>query len=309
MHTLLATTSSFGQEDDQPVETLRRAGFRLIVNPHGRKLTEAELAELLTLHRPVGLLAGTEPVTRAVLEKAQDHLRAVARVGVGWDNVDRAAAAELGMAVSRTEGVLDTAVAELALGFMLSALRHIARQDRDVRAGVWKKRMGGLLSGKTVGILGYGAIGSRVGGLAAAFGAKLAFCDPAVDACSDGLATSCCLDDLLRNSDILTLHASGSACLIGARELSLCKPGVIVVNTARGGLVDENALLEGLQSGRVGAACLDVFASEPYSGPLTGQENAILTPHAGSYAREARLLMERTAVDNLLADLTHKRNA
>lgn len=181
MPIILSTTSSFGQEAPHLRQTLAQAGFTLVDNPHGRKLTEAELLALVLTHRPAGLLAGTEPVTRKVLEACRDDLRVVSRVGVGWDNVDHQAAKELGIAVLRTEGVLDQAVAELTLGMILSALRHIAAHDRDIRAGVWKKRMGRLLAGKTVGIVGYGAIGSRVGGLAAAFGAKLAFCDPGVD--------------------------------------------------------------------------------------------------------------------------------
>lgn len=296
--TVLSTVSSFGQSDPGPSRALEDAGYALVANPFGRKLTEAELVALLAEHHPVGLLAGTEPITRSALESARDHLRVVSRVGVGWDNVDHAAAAALGMAVFRTEGVLDAAVAELTLGFILAALRHIPAHDQDVRAGVWKKRMGALLEGKTVGLVGLGAIGMRVAGLVQAFGAKVLYCDLAErDACD---CTSCDLGGLLSQADIVSLHASGSGCILGAAELALLRPGAIVVNTARGGLVDEEALRKALLSGRVGAACLDVFEQEPYRGPLAALPGVILTPHIGSYAREARNRMEGAAVENLL---------
>lgn len=305
--TVLSTVSSFGQGDAAPRAALESAGYRLVDNPHGRKLTEDELIALVAEHAPVGLLAGTEPVTRRALEAAGDALRVVSRVGVGWDNVDHAAAAARGIAVCRTEGVLDESVAELTLGFILAALRHIPAHDRDIRDGVFKKRMGGLLAGKTVGLVGFGAIGLRVAGLVQAFGAKVLYCDLCQrDGCG---CQDCDLPTLLPQSDIVSLHASGSACILGEAELALLKPGAIVVNTARGGLIDETALEAALRSGRVGAACLDVFAQEPYKGPLAQLPNVILTPHIGSYAREARNRMEAAAVENLLQALAQAERA
>lgn len=301
MPTILATTSSFGSACPAAVELLRAAGFDLAVNPHGRKLTSAELLELLARHRPVGLLAGTEPVTAEAIEAARGFLRVISRVGVGWDNVDHEAARAAGIPVRRTEGVLDDAVAELALGFMLDALRHISRHDRDLRQGVWKKRLGGLLRGRVVGVVGFGAIGRRVAELVRAFGAQVIFSD--VRPVDSPLGQQRDLSDLLREADIVTLHASGSGCLIGVEELVLVKPGVIFVNTARGGMIDEAALAAALAEGRVGCACLDVFEQEPYAGPLLAAPNTVLTAHIGSYAAEARERMERLAVENLLAEL------
>ncbi len=299
MQTILATTSSFGNAWTGAEEHLRGRGYSLAVNPHGRKLTEAELDELLQKHEPVGLLAGTEPVTGAVLRRASGHLKAVSRVGVGWDNVDHAVAAELGIPVLRTVGVLDQAVAELALGFMLDALRHVSRQDRELRGGTWTKRMGGLLAAKTVGIVGYGAIGRRVGELCRAFGAEVVYTD--VQEAKDSPDRACSLEELLDRGHVVTLHASGSQCLLGAAELDRCRPGAILVNTARGGMVDEAALAERLADGRIGCACLDVYEDEPYHGPLTGLDNTVLTPHVASFAAETRLEMERKAVENLLS--------
>jgi len=287
--TILTTTSSFGT--GAPT-----ANLRFVVNPWGRKLKEAELASLLEEYRPTGLLAGTEPITRAVLAAAKDYLRVISRVGAGWDNVDHEAAADFGMRVFRTSGVLTQAVAELTLGLMLTL------QDRQLRQGTWQKRMGGLLQGKTVGIIGFGAIGQRVGELAQAFGATPVFFDP--HPVNVPWAKSLSLKELLEQADLITLHASGRQKILGAEELAwIGKRGVILINTARGDMVDEEALSASLHAGQIGCACLDVFGEEPYRGSLCSMDNLILTPHIGSYAREARQLMEETAINNLMEGL------
>jgi D-3-phosphoglycerate dehydrogenase len=206
------------------------------------------------------------------------------------------------MLVYRTKGVLSQAVAELTIGLILSALRYISSNDRLIRQGKWHKTLGGLLSGKIVGIIGFGQIGQRVGELVTAFGAKVIYNDLQPIKVSWAQAVS--LSKLLSQAEIITIHASGKEQIIGLEELGkICKRGVILVNTARGNLIDEEALQDCLQEGRVGFACLDVFESEPYCGPLCSFENVILTPHIGSYAKEARVLMERTAVENLLKGL------
>jgi D-3-phosphoglycerate dehydrogenase len=281
---------------------MENEGLKIILNPWGRKLKEEELSRLLKDHGPIGLLAGTEPITREVLETAKDHLRIISRVGVGWDNVDREAARQMGIRVYRTSGVLTQAVAELTIGLILSALRSISSNDRLIRQGKWQKTMGGLLSGKIVGVIGFGHIGQRVGELVNAFGAKVLYYDPqSIDA---PWAQAVTLPELLSQAEIITIHASGREKILGSDELkNICKRGVLLVNTARGGLIDEAALQDCLKNGKVSFACLDVFEDEPYCGPLCSLENVILTPHVGSYAREARILMERTAVENLLNGL------
>ena len=302
MNTILATTSSFAKASPQVLKDLQEKGLNVVVNPYGRKLTEKELKELLDQYRPIGLLAGTEPITRTVLVKAKGYLKVISRVGVGWDNVDREASQELGIRVYRTEGVLNQAVAELTLGMILSALRAIPLQDRQIRDGVWQKRMGRLLQGKVVGIIGFGSIGQCVGKLISAFDAKVLYYDPV--STNVAWAKSVSIHNLLAQSDIITIHADAQNQILGEKELlSLCKPGMIVVNTSRGGLVDEEVLYQSLVSGQVAFACLDVFDQEPYSGPLTQLENVILTPHIGSYAMEARIRMEEMAVENLLMGL------
>jgi D-3-phosphoglycerate dehydrogenase len=302
MVTVLTTTTSFAKEFTDIVESIKTSGLRLVVNPLNRKLSEGELAKLLGDYKPVGLLAGTEPITRAVLDKAKSHLKIISRVGVGWDNVDREAASQMGIRVYRTSGVLTEAVAELTIGLILSALRYISSNDRLIRQGKWQKAMGGLLGGKTVGIIGFGNIGQRVGELVTAFGARVVYYDPQRIRVPWAQAVS--LSDLLTKADIITIHASGDEKILGPEELKkTCKEGVILVNTARGGLIDELALQNCLKEGRISFACLDVFEDEPYCGPLCSLENVILSPHIGSYAREARVLMERKAVENLLKGL------
>ena len=201
--TILTTTSSFAKGAPERLERLAEQGLEVVLNPWGRKLNEAELLELLKKYRPVGLLAGTEAITGAVLVQAKDFLRVISRVGVGWDNVDRQAAAQLGIMVYRTPGVLTTAVAELTLGLILSALRSIALHDRRIRQGVWEKPMGSLLSGKLVGIIGFGAIGQGVGQVVKALGAEVIYYDPQVLKVEWAQAVS--LPELLAQANIITL--------------------------------------------------------------------------------------------------------
>ncbi|MBW1676568.1 MAG: phosphoglycerate dehydrogenase [Deltaproteobacteria bacterium] len=282
---------------------MKKNKLDVVFNPLGRKLNEDELWELLDEYKPLGMLAGTEPITSAVLQKAKAYLRAISRVGVGWDNVDKDAADMLGIQVYRTRGVLTQTVAELTIGLILSALRLIYFHDRLIRQGQWEKRTGSLLQGKTVGIVGFGDIGQRVGELISAFDGRVIYYDPEPISVSWAKAVS--MSDLFARADIISIHASGNKTIFGPEEFKACKQGAILVNTARGELVDENALHDALVKGRVSFACLDVFEKEPYCGPLCSLDNVILTPHIGSYAREARHLMECTAVKNLIKGL-HK---
>lgn len=304
MKNILATTSSFGTASPEAANRIRNQRYNLVTNPHGRKLTEKELMELLAEHEPVGLLAGTEPVTGQAISASAATLKVISRIGVGWDNVDHDTAKKLGIPVFRTEGVLNQAVAELTLGYMLDALRHVTLQNTELKGGIWKKRMGRLLADKTVGIIGFGAIGNRVGELCNAFGAHVVCAD--VCTLDSACAQQFPLKEMLGMADIVSIHASGCDCVLDAETLDCCKPGAIICNTARGGQIDETALADRLKDGRIGYACLDVFADEPYTGPLAGLDNTILTPHIGSYATEARVDMELMAVDNLLRCLGDK---
>lgn len=300
MPNIFVSTTSFAKHDPLPLKLLKDAGMDVQLNPYGRKLTTDEC---LHLYKEIdGLIAGTEALTADVLKSAQ-NLKVISRCGVGTDNIDWEAARQQGIQVFNTPDSPTLAVAELTVGLILALLRHIPSSDRDVRAGKWQKRMGNLLQGKKVGIIGLGRIGQQVAELIVALGAQVAYCDPAVKKAG---YTSLSLDELLSRSDIVSLHLTGEASdkpLLGSKELRQMRKGSWLINCARGGMVDENALYQVLQEGQLAGAALDVFAEEPYNGPLAKLGNVILTPHIGSYAIEARVEMETQAAKNLIEGL------
>jgi D-3-phosphoglycerate dehydrogenase len=299
------STSSFGRADQRPLERLAEAGFTVRLNPHGRRLSREETTTLL--QGAAGLIAGTEPLDREILVGATG-LRAISRCGAGLDNVDLAAAADLGIAVRSVAAAHAQAVAELALAGILAVLRHVAKGDRAIRAGAWERPMGGLLTGKTVGIVGFGHIGRALVPLLEPFSVSTLATDPSQDAlfaAAHGVQYRD-LPELLAASDIVTLHLPyGEAVhhLLDRDRLATMKRGAVLINTARGGLVDEAALAEALAEGRLAGAFLDVFEREPYTGPLATCETAVLTPHFGAYTHETRTAMEAEAVENLLEAL------
>jgi len=304
MNKILSTTSTFADESPELIETLKQQNLVCVSNVLKRKLNSEELIALIKEHQPVGILAGTELIGRTELEQARGYLRVISRVGVGWENIDRDSAAAMNILVFRTPGVLTEAVAELTIGLMLSALRFIAAQDRFIRNGQWQKQMGSLLQGKVVGVIGFGDIGKRVGELVSAFGASVIFYDAQTIKVSRGEFEQVNIGKLLSRSDIISIHASGNQPIIGPNEFRhIKKKGVVLINTARGGLIDEDALYEKLLDGSIGYACLDVFTKEPYTGKLLALKNVLLTPHIGSYARESRKAMETMAVVNLINGL------
>ena len=291
------TTSSFATFSRAPIEMLEKVGYEAVLNPLGRKLSAEEA--VTQLRGCVGVVAGTEPLTDKVLSACPD-LRAVSRCGTGLDNVDLKTAARLGIPVRNTPDGPTQAVAELTLALALDLLREVSRMDRDLRVGVWKKRMGFAMQGKRLGIVGMGRIGQAVARTFAAMGTSVAYCDP--------VEATCCfprldLIKLLSQSDIVCLHCSrpaGGCMLLGQDELLAMPKGSWLINCSRGGLVDEKVLHDMLLSGHLAGAALDVFDQEPYQGPLLALDNVVLTPHIGSYAREGRIQMEIDAVQNLL---------
>ena len=294
------STSSFAEHDTLPLKLLNDAGIDVQVNPYRRQLTPDEC---LRLYKDIdGLIAGTEALTAEVLASAR-NLRVISRCGVGMDNIDLEAAKQRGIQVFNTPDSPTVAVAELTVGLMLAILRHVPRADRDIRAGKWQKSMGNLLQGKKVGIIGFGRIGQKVAEMVLGLGAQVIYCDPAVNRAD---YTPMSLDELLSQSDIVSLHLSGGgkdAPLLGYRQLRSMKQGSWLINCARGGVVDEEALHRVLQEGWLSGAAVDVFKQEPYAGPLADLDNVILTPHIGSYAVESRVDMEVQAVKNVIKGL------
>jgi D-3-phosphoglycerate dehydrogenase len=295
------TTSSFAQADATPLTRLHSSGLEVISNPFGRRLSRDEAFEFVS--DLDGLIAGLEPLDRGVLGNAPS-LKALARVGIGMDNVDQEAAAEFGIALSNTPEPPSIAVAELTMTAMLCMLRDFRSATTSMQAGKWEKRIQSSLDGATVLIVGLGRIGRRVASLAEAFGAECIGIDPNLR--PDQVPTCVQMVPLevgLERADVITIHASGSEPIIGARELSRVREGVILLNASRGALVDESALAMGLESGRVGWAWFDAFWEEPYEGSLLGHPRFLATPHIATYTARCRSAMEMEAVDNLLRDL------
>ncbi|MBW1804024.1 MAG: hydroxyacid dehydrogenase, partial [Deltaproteobacteria bacterium] len=267
-----------------------------------RKLTRDELFTLLT-ERVKGIIAGLEPLDRQVLEKTD--LKVISRVGSGLSNVDIDAARALGVKVYYTPDGPTDAVAEMTLGAMLNLMRMISFMDRELHEGHWNKRVGAQLSGKTVAVVGYGRIGKRLAELLTPFKVEIFLVDPALE--KDYVPYPLVeLDEVLPRADIITIHCSTTDCLIGRSELGRMKEGVFLLNASRGGVVDEDALIESLETGRVSGAWLDVFENEPYDGPLKDFPRVVLTPHVGSYTLECRRKMEKEAVENLILGFEEK---
>ena len=305
MKKVFISTSSFAKHDALPLRLLKDAGLDIQLNPYGRKLTRDEC---LGLYQDIdGLVAGTEALTAEILRSAS-NLRVISRCGAGADSIDMGVAKELGIKVFTTPDAPTQAVAELTIGLMLDLLRGISMEDRLIRTDVWQKHMGNLFSGKTLGILGLGRIGKRVVELTQPFNLKYIARDISPDRqfADKHSIEFIGLDELLSKADIVTIHlpyAPELKGIIGEREFSLMKRDSFLLNTARGGLVDETALYKALREKRIAGAALDVFEQEPYSGSLTELDNIILTSHIGSYAKEARVEMEVQAVKNLLQGL------
>lgn len=303
---VLVTPRSFGKTDPTLFDRLAAAGLEVVRNETGGILSEADMKSLLAPCE--GLILGVDPVNAAVLAAAP-RLRAIAKYGVGLDNIDLDCCRERGIAVSRTVGANSNAVADYAFTLMLMCARKAALIDRRCRQADWGKITSIDIYGKTLGIIGLGAVGRCVAKRAAGFSMKIMANDVVRD---DALATELGLeyadiDQICREADVITLHTtltSESRNLIDARRLGLMKKTAILINTARGGLVDEAALLKALQDGSIYAAGLDVFETEPpVEQAWYSLDNVVLGSHCSSSTKGATDTMGGMAVDNLLRDL------
>ena len=250
---------------------------------------------------------------------ASRKLRVISNVAVGYDNIDVAAATARSIMVCNTPGVLTETTADLAWALIMAAGRRISEADRYLRAGRWKSwspqlLLGQDIHGATLGIIGFGRIGQAVGRRAKGFGMKLVYTDTErqVEVERETGAEFVALPELLRRSDFVSIHTSLTAetrHLIGARELTMMKPTAVLINSARGPIVDEAALAEALREKRIFAAGLDVYESEPLpqDSPLLGLENVVLLPHIGSGSVATRTRMARMAVENMIAGLKGER--
>jgi len=299
---IAVTTTTFGEFDPLWEKKLEEYGIHAVVNQSGHKLSSDEIHGFVK--GCSGIIAGTEQYTSKVLRDLKG-LKVISRCGTGLDNIDLETAARQGVDIYNTPNAPVPAVAELTVGLILDMLRNICGSDKTLRAGLWNKQMGWLLSGKKVGIVGFGRIGRRVGALCGAFGCEVGYYDR-VSFKDRSAFKSSTLDELLAWADIVTLHCPASkdrTPILGRKELFSMKKGSWLVNTARAELLDEIALVEALRDGHLAGAAVDVFPHEPYSGLLLKSDKVVLTPHIGSYAREARAEMEKEAIENLIKGL------
>ena len=304
---ILVTATSYGQHDAGLKSELEAAVGRVTYNETGRPLSSSQLAALLP--GVDGYIAGLDSIDAAALAAA-DGLRVVARYGVGVDNVDLAAAVARGIVVTNTPGANARSVAELTVALLLLLARPVLRAAAETRAGGWPRLPGLSLAGKTVGLVGFGAIGRQTARLLAGFDCRLLAYDPLLnEATAAALGVRAAgLDELLATSDFVSLHAPVTPAtrgMVDAAFLARMKPGAALVNTARGELVDEAALLDALANGRLRGAALDAFAAEPPGGdnPLLALPNVIATPHMGAHTDGATTVMGRMALADCLAVL------
>jgi glyoxylate reductase len=292
------------------VERLRAAGLAIDLWPQN------DPPPLAALHGAAAVADGlltmlTDRIDADLLE-AGPNLRIVSNMAVGYDNVDVTAASARGVVVTNTPGVLTDTTADLAFALMLAVARRVVEGDRVVREGGWGPWHPSFLLGRdihraTLGVVGMGQIGRAVARRARGFGMKVVYASRRRVEDEKALGVEWrSLDDLLRESDFISLHVSLNAetrNLIGARELALMKATAFLINTARGGIVDQSALVDALRSGRIAGAGLDVAVVEPVpvDDPLLELENVVITPHVGSATVETRTKMADLAVDNLIA--------
>ena len=299
---VVVTPRSYGLHDDTLRRELEAAVGEVRYRPG--PLASDALAELVG--DADGLLAGLDEITEEVFAHAP-RLRVVARYGVGVDRVDLDAAARHHVTVTTTPGANANAVAELTIALVLALARPVAAGRDRARAGEWPALPGLELRGRTIGLLGLGRIGSLVAEKARALGMRVLATDPFV--AENGLAELVDLDSLAAESDVLSLHCpltDETRGIVGPTLLARVKPGAALVNTARGELVDEAALVEALDEGPLRAAALDVLAEEPPPAghPLLGRDDVLVTPHMGPHTAEATTAMGRIALDELLAVLS-----
>ncbi|MCL2191826.1 MAG: phosphoglycerate dehydrogenase [Treponema sp.] len=307
---ILVTPTSFGPDSDTPaMAKLRSFADTLVFNPTSKPLGDDELIPLL--NGCDGCIAGVDYFTAKVMENA-GGLKVVSRYGTGVDRVDLAAAKANGITVCNTPGANSQAVADLTFALLLSLVRNIPVLDRKTRKGEWPRSGGIELYGKTLGILGLGAIGKAVARRAGGFSMRVLACDPYTDgeyAVANGIAMVG-FDTLIQESDFLSLHlpfTEQTRHIISAGALGAMKRGAFIVNTARGGLIDEAAAYKLLKEGHIGGLGMDVYETEPpVKSPFFELENVVVTPHTAAHTIEATQAMADMSVQNLIDVLSGK---
>ncbi len=317
---------NYGRTSPRPLEILQEADVDATILGPDRPLTEDEIIGHLSQGYD-GLIAGLEPLTARVMDAAP-NLKLIARVGIGFNNVDLLAARERGIAVTYTPDAPTMSVTEMTIGMMITLQRQMIAADRVIRQGDWRMFIGPRLGRSTVGLIGVGRIGKAVArALRGGFpGCRVLGNDLEPNAefgCEVGLEWTD-KETIFRICDIVSVHiplTKSNRGLVGAPQLAMMKPGAILIDTSRGTIIDEKALVDALRTGRLGGVGKDVFAGEPYSGPLVGFDNVLLTAHMGGASEDSRLALESGAAqeaanlalgrpyDNPVPDVEYRRAA
>jgi len=299
---IFVSTHPFSSTSELPMRLVKENGLELSVNEHGKKITSEELAQ--DIKDAEVLVAGTEKITEDVFKNAP-HLKFISRVGIGLDGVDFELCKKYGVKVAYTPDAPTMAVAELCVGLIIDLARKISHTEKAIKNGVWNRHMGMLLYGKTVGIFGMGRIGKSLVHLLSTFNVNFKVYDIEPDLAFGRLynVEFVSKEGVLKNSDIVSINVplkEDTKDYITLNELKMMQQHAILVNTARGGIVNESDLYRALKDNMIAGAAVDVFEEEPYVGNLKELDNILLTCHMGASTIDSRTDMEVQALEEVI---------
>ena len=299
---LFVSTHPFSSTSDIPMQLIEENNIKLSTNEHGRKITTKELAE--DIKDAEVLVAGTEKITEEIFKNAP-NLKLISRVGIGLDGVDFELCKKYGVRVAYTPDAPTMAVAELCVGMILDLARKITDTNINIKNGIWNRHMGTLLYGKTVAILGMGRIGKSLIHLLSSFNVKFLVHDIEPDLAFGRLYNIKFVskNEALSSSDIVSINVplkKDTKDYISLNELKLMKQHAFIINSARGGIINENDLYTALKNNIISAAAVDVFEIEPYKGKLIELDNCLLTCHMGASTIDSRTDMEVQAIEEAI---------
>ena len=299
---ILVTSRSFGQVSDEPINLLKQNGFIIDFKKEEELYTEEEFAKIIGQYDAV--IVGADPMTAKVIEAGR-NLKIICKHGAGVDNIDCKKAKEMGILVTNVPATNSDAVADFTFGLIIDIARRISESVCKVKTGKWDRYIGVDIFKKTLGIVGYGAIGRRVARRAIGFDMKVLAYDPYVNSDNNNnFVNFTDLDTLIRESDFISIHVplnESTKHLIQDSKMRQMKQGAFIINAARGGIVDEEALYRNLLNGHLGGAALDVIEHEPLgNNPLVNLDNVIITSHIASYSKEAINAVSMTCTRNVV---------
>ncbi len=303
MSKVLITTVPFAENNSKPLDLLKQNNISYTINPLNKKLTESELFQLLNEHEAI--IAGTEIISEQTISKTK-NLKIISRVGIGLDGVDLTAAKKNDVVVSYTPDAPAPAVAELTIGLMLSLLRSIHLANQDLHEKKWKRLFGRRIEEMTVGLIGFGRIGQRVAKHLDGFSAKRILINDIDQSINIKSFKNCewsTKENIYQKADIVSLHLPlnfETKNLITKKQLLSFKKDALVINTSRGGIINEQDLFDVLSSQHLAGAAMDVFENEPYEGVLTNLKSCLLTSHMGSMSVDCREKMELEATEEVI---------